>query len=420
MKTILVSFVLLYSSLLLGQDSLSVLFIGNSYIYTNDLPTVFKNLTQSQGDIATVDSKTNGGFTFQSHVNDPVTFQKINAKPWDFVILQGQSQEPSFPYGQVNSSTLPNAVRLADSVYANAPCSQVHYFMTWGRQAGDPQWDSINTFNKMNKRLRDAYLRIADSSHASVSPSGPAWKYVIDNHPSINLFSPDGSHPSFAGTYLSACVFYSSIYQKSPVGAPYIGSLDAATASILQSAAALTVLDSIPTWKLTHFDSLVDVDFTYNSIVGTNEFQFTPITNYYTQDVIWYFGDDTFSNEQNPTHNYMFEGSYVVELIGSSVCGSDTAVQILTIGTASISDSKIEDFQVALLNSGSLEISSLPLNFDRESIQITTIDGKSIPFSIHSINTTKVEIEFNYSGLFFISFKNNGKEVSYKLLNKPF
>lgn len=294
MKTILFFIGTFCSFLAYSQDSLSILFIGNSYISTNDLPTVFKNLTQSKGDIATVDSKTNGGFTFQSHVNDPVTFQKINAKPWDFVVLQGQSQEPSFPYAQVNSSTLPNAEKLADSVYANAPCSQVHYFMTWGRQAGDPQWDSINTFNKMNTRLRDAYLRIADSSHASVSPSGPAWKYVIDNHPTINLFSGDGSHPSFAGTYLSACVFYSSIYQKSPVGAAYTGSLDAATALILQQAATLTVLDSISTWKLTHFDSLVQVDFTYSSTAGTGEFQFIPTTNYYTQNVMWYFGDDTF------------------------------------------------------------------------------------------------------------------------------
>jgi len=83
---------------------------------------VFKNITISKGDIATVDSKTNGGFTFQSHVNDPITFQKIHSKPWNFVVLQGQSQEPSFPYSQVNTSTLPYAVRLADSVYSNAPC----------------------------------------------------------------------------------------------------------------------------------------------------------------------------------------------------------------------------------------------------------------------------------------------------------
>ena len=85
----------------IAQEETSVLFIGNSYIYTNDLPNTFKNLALSLGDITTIDSKTNGGFTFQNHVNDPLTYQKIHSQPWDYVVLQGQSQEASFPYGQV-------------------------------------------------------------------------------------------------------------------------------------------------------------------------------------------------------------------------------------------------------------------------------------------------------------------------------
>ena len=420
MKTILLFSSLFCSISIFSQDSLSILFIGNSYVSTNDLPTVFKNLTQSKGDIATVDSKTNGGFTFQSHVNDLVTFQKIHSKPWDFVVLQGQSQEPSFPYGQVNSSTLPYAVRLSDSVYANAPCSQVQYFMTWGRQVGDPQWDSINTFNKMNKRLRDAYLRIADSSKASVSPSGPAWKYVIDNHPTINLFSADGSHPSFAGTYLSACVFYSSIYQKSPVGATYSGSLDAATALILQEAAAMTVLDSIPTWKLTHFDSLVQVDFTYNSTTGANEFQFTSSSNYYTQDLIWHFGDDTFSYEQNPVHQYMVNGTYLVELIGSGVCGSDTVTQFVIVETTLLYNNKINDLKISLLPTGSIELSSLPINFDIKSVKLTSTEGKSIPYSFTFNNNDSVELVFNQNGVFFLSYEEHGKIQFFKRMFKPF
>lgn len=420
MKTKAIFFCFLSAFSLYSQDSLSVLFIGNSYIFTNDLPTVFKNLAQSRGDIATVDSKTNGGFTFQSHVNDPITFQKIHSKPWDFVVLQGQSQEPSFPYSQVNTSTLPYAVRLADSVYVNAPCSQVHYFMTWGRQVGDPQWDSINTFNKMNKRLRDAYLRIADSSHASVSPSGPAWKYVLDNHPTINLFSADGSHPSFAGTYLSACVFYSSIFQKSPVGATYSGSLDPSIALILQEVAALTVLDSIPTWKLVHFDSLVQVDFTYNSTTGANEYQFTPSVNYYTQDVMWYFGDETFSNELNPIHQFTYKGTFTVELIGSSVCGSDTATQVILVETTSLNNSKPSEFQVTFSNSGSIEISSLPSNFELKSIKLNSIDGKSIPFSFAIKNVDLVELSFNCNGTILLTYEENGSIRFFKRIYKPF
>ena len=34
------------------------------------------------------------------------------------------------------------------------------------------------------------------------------------------LFVTDGSHPSEAGTYLAASVFYATLYGKSPVGLP--------------------------------------------------------------------------------------------------------------------------------------------------------------------------------------------------------
>ena len=114
MKKLVFIFSLCFSLSCLAQDSLSVLFIGNSYTYANDLPTVFVNLTNSLSDIATVDSKTNGGFTFQNHLDDPATHVKIESKKWDYVVLQGQSQEPSFPTAQVNQATLPPAVSLAE------------------------------------------------------------------------------------------------------------------------------------------------------------------------------------------------------------------------------------------------------------------------------------------------------------------
>lgn len=164
------TFSLFFTVTAYAQDSVSVLFIGNSYVYSNNLPSMLESLTLSLGDELTIDSKTNGGYTFNNHLNDPATFTKLHSKPWDYVILQGQSQEPSFPDAQVNTNTLPQAVRLADSVYANKFCSQAMYFMTWGRENGDPQWEPINTFDKMNARLRDAYVRITDSAQASVAP----------------------------------------------------------------------------------------------------------------------------------------------------------------------------------------------------------------------------------------------------------
>jgi len=393
-----------------SQDSLSVLFIGNSYVYTFDLPAVLKSLAESKGDILTVASKTNGGYTFQSHVNDPVTYTKIALTDWNYVVLQGQSQEPSFPYEQVNSTTLPFALQLADSVYANSPCSQVQYFMTWGRQNGDPQWDSINTFDKMNERLRDAYLRIAENANASVAAAGPAWKYVRDNHPSINLFSTDGSHPSFAGTYLNACVFYSSLYHKSPEGANYIGSLDQATAQTLQQVAKMTVLDSLSTWKLTHPDSLANVSVSYQINQAPSTYQFSSnaslITNYN-----WNFGDGVTSTEANPLYTFTANGTYTVQLIGEGPCGIDTSTVQIIVNIAN-NQELFKKINVIALGNNTFKISGVKTS---DEYQIFDLTGRAVSFE--KINETENESIFRLinSGIFFLNFTAETEQMTIKL-----
>jgi len=317
------------------QDSISVLFIGNSYLSVNNLPQMAQDLTESLGDHILIDSKMNGGFTFQSHANDATTYDEIHSKPWNFVVLQGQSQEPSFPYDQVNQQSLPYAEQISDSVYASNGCSQVNYYMTWGRQVGDPQWDSINTFDKMNTRLRNAYLRIADSTNASVSPVGVAWKYVRDNYPAINLYAGDGSHPSLEGSYLAACTFYSSLFQKSSVGASYTAGLNPQICAILQQVASSVVLDSIPTWKLVHHDSLFNASF----VAGVNQYDVLfAATTSSPGNLVWDFGDGSpFGFGQNPTHTYV-AGTYTVTLFASGACGLDTVQQQITVNTVSLDD----------------------------------------------------------------------------------
>lgn len=68
MKKILLSFFCFpfVCSCVYAQDSISVLFIGNSYTYVNDLPGMLGSLAASQGKEITIDSKTNGGYTFQT------------------------------------------------------------------------------------------------------------------------------------------------------------------------------------------------------------------------------------------------------------------------------------------------------------------------------------------------------------------
>ena len=405
-KTCLV-FILL-SSFGFSQNSTSVLFVGNSYTSYNNLPVLFQDLSSSLGKTVVVDSKLNGGFTFQSHANDPVTYQKMNASEWDYVVLQAQSQEPSFPYAQVNSQTLPYAVQLADSAQTTSECSQALFFMTWGRENGDPQWDSINTFDKMNFRLRNAYLRFADSSDASVAPVGVAWKYVRDNHPTISLYAGDGSHPKPAGSYLAACTFYASIFHESPVGSTFLGGLDVSTAEILQNAAALAVLDSIDTWKLIHQDSLAQVSFESTLDLPTLSASFEENTSY-IDSVQWDFGDGTTSMDSNPSHSYAQLGEYTVQLIGYGPCGNDTVSQsVLFENTTGIEhlQGATEGYLLKRISEDLFELQTEDNN-SLSKLRVFDLLGRNIHCTVVAQNEKAIRFQLEQSGPMLLVFDLN-------------
>lgn len=355
-----------------AQDSISVLFIGNSYTYVNDLPGTLGSLAASLGKEITIDSKTNGGYTFQNHTNDPLTYSKIHSKPWDVVVIQGQSQEPSFPDTQVDSQTLPYAVKLSDSIWANSACSNVMYYMTWGRQNGDPQWAGINTFEKMNTRLYHAYMRMADSSdRAMVSPVGRVWSYVRANHPAINLYNADESHPSPEGTYLAACTFYTSLFQQSPVGSNYYGGLSAATAGILQNAAAVVILDSLDHFHLHPVDEPTQAHF---SLVQNGEtIQLTNQSSRATT-YTWHFGDGQSAATENAQHTFSSNGNYSVQLIAFSVCNSDTFSIQVNVTSLGIAES---DFDPVKVKTGEewIEVSASEPGY---LVEVFTADGKCL------------------------------------------
>ena len=75
-----------------------------------------------------------------------------------------------------------------------------------------------------------------------VAPVGSTWYMVRHDHPEINLWQGDGSHPSRAGTYLAACVLYASIFQRSPEGLSFHGGLSDEQARVLQEEASENVL----------------------------------------------------------------------------------------------------------------------------------------------------------------------------------
>lgn len=122
MKKILL-LTLILSSTLYGQIEKKVCFLGNSYTYANDLPGQIAGIAAADGNILIKDQNTPGGYTFEGHSTNTTSLTKIAGNTWDYVVLQEQSQLPSFPYDQVNTEILPFLEILVDSIRAANECA---------------------------------------------------------------------------------------------------------------------------------------------------------------------------------------------------------------------------------------------------------------------------------------------------------
>jgi hypothetical protein len=195
-----------------------VLFLGNSYTSYNNLPNLVANVAASVGDTLEFDSYTPGGYSFQLHSNDSNAIAKIKSKAWHYVVLQEQSQLPSFPWPLVESNVFPFAKKLDSMVKENNTCSRTIFYNTWGRKNGDPSncasWPPVCSYAGMDSLLSLRYKWMADSNAALISPVAAVWKQIRNTDSSIELYQSDESHPSLAGSYAAACCFYATIFSK--------------------------------------------------------------------------------------------------------------------------------------------------------------------------------------------------------------
>jgi len=323
-----------------------VLFIGNSYIYTNDLPTLISSMAASTGDKISTESNTPGGCKFQQHcTNQSMTM--IRNGGWDVVVLQEQSQSPAFPIGQVQREVFPFAKILVDSIYAYSDCPEPMFFMTWGYKNGDQlncgNYAPLCTYEGMDSLLRERYLYMGQANHASVCPVGRVWHYIRDNYKSIELYSNDGSHPSMAGSYAAACAFYTMIFEKDPTLISYHSSLDTATERIIRNVAKLVVYDSLSSWKREQPKAV----FTYSN-QGNSTATFSSMTDG-ADSWEWDFGDGTTDVGEIVTHSFAADGTYNVKLVISKHCLTDSTVVETDINDSTITilddvdDVKIDD-----------------------------------------------------------------------------
>ncbi len=394
----------------------SILFIGNSYTAVNDLPNWVRLIGSSQGDTFEVFSHTPGGRTFSGHSTDPQVLDMFRQKNYDVVVLQEQSQMPSFPLDQVESSCFPYAKMLVDSIRANNPFAKIVFYSTWGRQNGDAQncqfWPPVCTFKGMNQLLRDRYITMAQNNCAWVAPVTSVWRDIRDTT-SITLYQGDGSHPSFEGTHLAALTIYKTIFQKNVLQNSFVGPISNANHIKMCNAVNSITADSISNWKYDTctvpvlFKSTFKKHFDANySIVAVEAVRKDPRADY-----------DWFTIENNSWQklNSGFKSDSVkikqtsaIALIVKNACGTDTfSVQY---AYNSIQNLSIKNKNTVKLKVG--EALKLTQNKSIKSVKIYDLNGRLMFSKFYPLQKNEVSIDIPdlKPGFYVVSMNNESAQ----------
>ncbi len=250
MRKIIIILIISFLSADVFCDTTKVLFVGNSYTYVNDLPVLFRQLSAAAGKNVSTDMSAPGGYTLEQHFYMQATIDKINSADWDYVILQEQSQYPVIDYYRQNS-TYPFAEKLDSVIRANN--SSTMLYMTWGRKNGGQQCIGnycsplFTDYFHMQDSLSASYSHLSQILNCRLCPVGLAWKQARIQNPDADLWDADLSHPTIKGSYLAACLFYASIFDKSPEGINYYAGIDSAEAKEYQQIAGSFITGVIQT-----------------------------------------------------------------------------------------------------------------------------------------------------------------------------
>jgi len=185
------------------RDTVRVLFVGNSYVYYNNLAQLINLLTEGMQTQLICTKSTVGAAHLGEHwrgLRGLRSKEIISQKKYDIVVIQDNSM---WPIEHKDSLHLYGAM-FCDFIQKQG--AKPYLYTTWARQK-TPETQPVIT---------QAYQELSTKTAAVRVPVGDAWQLVREQHPEMNLFFPDGSHPSNLGTFLIALSFIKKITGQLP------------------------------------------------------------------------------------------------------------------------------------------------------------------------------------------------------------
>jgi hypothetical protein len=222
----------------LATSVYDALFVGNSFIFVNDVAGHYRTIANALAPPARVEEVTAPGYRLAQHAENARTDGTALAgwlrtgtpedTSFDVVVLQEQSQIGGFPLS-VNDRQQSIAAATELAALAHARSARVILYATWGYEHGDPLNSLMyDTYLRMQDLLDEGYQGLAahikdQGIDVRVAPVGGAFRTVyeemiaagtdplVDGSDFDLLYEDDGVHPSLRGAYLAACVVAGTI-----------------------------------------------------------------------------------------------------------------------------------------------------------------------------------------------------------------
>ena len=192
----------------------NILFIGNSYTFYNDMPEViFAPMAERAGYPYNVTSVTHGGY-FLYQFADPENEEgkrlraTIEGNHYDVVVLQDHSIGPIFKREEFEKAVGDLMTLLGDQV------DQFVLYATWGRHPSSPDLARFGlTSPEMTAKLSEAYNEVGARYGIKVAEVGKAFATRRAANCEVDLYHPDRTHPSAAGSAVAAEIILQTILQ---------------------------------------------------------------------------------------------------------------------------------------------------------------------------------------------------------------
>jgi hypothetical protein len=218
-----------------AQPAARVLFIGNSLTAANNLPGMIEAVTAQAGLKGRITCRAVAipNFGLQEHWDRGEALRAIkNGTHWTHVVLQ------QGPTSMPDSRLLLREFAKKFAFEITASGAKVVIYSPWTPR------DRLEFMNAVLESHRLA----AEGVGGMLVPVGEGWRAAWRVDPSLALYGPDDFHPSPAGSYVAALMFFQKLSGRSPEGLPNPAqskdkalrhiTLDAAQLRILQHSAA--------------------------------------------------------------------------------------------------------------------------------------------------------------------------------------